>query len=582
MAGWASGFQAGAQLGRSLIDTYQQAREQRLIQEAQGLKPVEVPGAQYSPEEQAREAAIAQQQAMQGAQALGLTPEEAPEFVARMPVQAPTQAPSRWQLGEQTMYRAPTEQEVTRARNEAIARAIELRNPMAAAEMRRGLAREAREEETYQYNVGQRAGMEGEAATRRRGLEATVTKQERDLEREQRAEAGKTLLYARLKDNPNLTSADLGQIAAESGADVAAINQAYLNFNNVDEVTYKRGVTQRVREMKKAAVDVPTFNKYLSSKLSALDPNPNDDVYPQVVQTKNGMQVMYGNVPLPGWGTYKNFDELVAAAEFRLNEDVVGGLKLTADLRTKEAQAEENKARAGLLGAQAGRVREMPTEKGIAPEYVATLNDINVRMGEAQARGDTKEVQRLMGEYQRTQSIALSAIGKVMPLTIGVQAPPEMTKAQEDRYKELIKTDRWARLSPGQRAAELQAAGIPPAAAGIQSRGEAAEIYQQERPTPSKTAPPPSTAPAPAAAPARTREAQPNPYFNTRGERIANPPPGAPSLLESTVVPAVGLVAERVGQFATDSQRRYLQSKVAAGTASPGELIQARRLGLIQ
>lgn len=394
MAGWASGFQAGAQLGRSLIDTYQQARERRLIGEAQGLKPVEVPGAQYSPEEQAREAAIAQQQAMQGAQALGLTPEEAPEFVARMPVQAPTQAPSRWQLGEQTLYRAPTEQEVTRARNEAIARAIELRNPMAAAEMRRGLAREAREEETYQYNVGQRAGMEGEAATRRRGLEATVTKQERDLEREQRAEAGKTLLYARLKDNPNLTSADLGQIAAESGADVAAINQAYLNFNNVDEVTYKRGVTQRVREMKKAAVDVPTFNKYLSSKLSALDPNPNDDVYPQVVQTKNGMQVMYGNVPLPGWGTYKNFDELVAAAEFRLNEDVVGGLKLTADLRTKEAQAEENKARAVALR------REPREPRGPANPYMQKLEAFKAIAG----RDPTEQERAVMFGLERPEA----------------------------------------------------------------------------------------------------------------------------------------------------------------------------------
>lgn len=489
MAGWASGFQAGAQLGRSLIDTYQQAREQRLIQEAQQRRdeatplPFEMP-AEQAPAAPARGLTFAPQTAEQLAVgALPTMERVTPADLGLVPASSPVGA-ARFSYGGATKTGTVAENAPGLYRRE-LADIVALRNPMEAERMRAAIEQSEAAAEQRSYELSQRP-------TRERLTQAQLTQAELGVQTAQQQAAAQAAqrraeeTIARLiSEGGDITQTQIGTIARQTGASPTFVTRAVLDQWGVSDKQVERETTSFLKELGKSAVKGEAgINEFLAKKF---DPNPNDGIAPTLQKTKSGYQVVYGGQPLQGWGTYKDLNEFVADAQGRVKGDPLGAAKYILETRFKESQIRENEARAGLLGAQAGRVREMPTEKGIAPEYVVALNDINVRMGEAQARGDTKEVQRLMGEYQRTQSVALSAIGKVMPLTVGVQAPPELTKAQEDRYKELIKTDRWARLSPAQRAAELQAAGIPPSATGLPSRGDE---YPQERPTSARVAAP--------------------------------------------------------------------------------------------
>lgn len=346
MAGWASGFQAGSELGRSLIDTYQRAREQGLIQQARQLQAEEIAGAQLTPEEQARGQSTYQSQMLQGAQSLGLTPEESQEFVARAPA-APTvpQAPTTWRLGDQTMYRQPTQQDITRAQNEMIARAIELRNPIAAAEMRRGLERQEREAETYQYEVGQRPTRERATAASIRAAEAGATSAERGLERQDRETAAQKMIADLIASGQPLNSKTAQTIAQQAGVPQAFVDSQILGRLNLTEAEVKAETAAAVRELSKAATKGDAgLNEFLTSKF---DPNPDDGIAPQVVRDKKGrVQIMYGGQPLAGWGTYGDLNELVADAKGRLTGDPLAAAEFVSGQRLRASQIELNKAKA--------------------------------------------------------------------------------------------------------------------------------------------------------------------------------------------------------------------------------------------
>lgn len=106
-------------------------------------------------------------------------------------------------------------------------------------------------------------------------------------------------------------------------------------------------------------------------------------------------------------------------------------------------------------------------------------------------------------------------------------------------------------------------------------------------PAPAPTAAAPA-APAPAPAPTGPGIPNPsNPYVDSRGNRIPNPPPGPPSIMSSKVVPAVGRAAEAAGNavssFGVNAPVEYLRGKMSRGEKlSPVEEAQARRYGLIK
>ena len=103
--------------------------------------------------------------------------------------------------------------------------------------------------------------------------------------------------------------------------------------------------------------------------------------------------------------------------------------------------------------------------------------------------------------------------------------------------------------------------------------------------------PPPPPPPAPtAAAPAPTGPGIPNPsnpYVDSRGNRIPGAPPGPPSIMSSTIAPAVSRAAEAAGNavssFGVNAPVEYLRSKISRGEKlSSTEEVRARQYGLIK
>lgn len=137
--GFAAGLQAGERLGQGILDAYNQSREQRGIREAKGLTAKEIEQREATPDEINRARAEAQAMAAQDAEVFGLTPQEQVNYAPQMPVQGQRIGLNRYQVGQQMFDRMPTQAEIERAREYAIADVIAERDPARALQMRREL-----------------------------------------------------------------------------------------------------------------------------------------------------------------------------------------------------------------------------------------------------------------------------------------------------------------------------------------------------------------------------------------------------------------------------------------------------------
>lgn len=147
--GFAAGLQAGERLGQGILDAYNQSREQRGIREAKGLTAKEIEQREATPDEIGRARAEAQAMSAQDAEVFGLTPEEQVAYAPQMPVQGQRIGLSRYQVGQQMFDRAPTQQEIDRVRQYAMADVIAERDPAAGLRMRREIDLAKRQDEMY-------------------------------------------------------------------------------------------------------------------------------------------------------------------------------------------------------------------------------------------------------------------------------------------------------------------------------------------------------------------------------------------------------------------------------------------------
>jgi hypothetical protein len=127
------------------------------------------------------------------------------------------------------------------------------------------------------------------------------------------------------------------------------------------------------RDLAKAAAGgVPTLNKFLADKF---DPNKEDNITPEIVQTKRGFVVMYGGRELPDYAPQKSLDALIGTVEGRISGDTLGTLKTLAQIRQAEAQAAESAAGVGLKGAQADYYRKQGEKPGLK-QKVADFKEV--------------------------------------------------------------------------------------------------------------------------------------------------------------------------------------------------------------
>lgn len=156
--GFAAGLQAGERLGQGILDAYNQSKEQLGIREAKALTAKEVQQREATPDEIGRARAEAQAIAAQDAEMFGLTPQEQVSYAPQMPVQGQRIGLSRYQVGQQSFDRMPTQAEIERAREYAIADVIADRDPARALQMRRELRNQEFEEKQRPLLLNQLEG----------------------------------------------------------------------------------------------------------------------------------------------------------------------------------------------------------------------------------------------------------------------------------------------------------------------------------------------------------------------------------------------------------------------------------------
>lgn len=139
--------------------------------------------------------------------------------------------------------------------------------------------------------------------------------------------------------------------------------------------------------------------------------------------------------------------------QFKLGKENNDGAFQTGQLRVA---SERN----GIARAAAGS-----RDKHVDPKYVAQLNDLNTRISEST---DPAEVKKLEREYQRVQTTAYTALGKVAPLKDSRPAPREV---DPKAYAETLTKFIGAGMPPAEARMETDVLyGRSPAAGGVDSK----------------------------------------------------------------------------------------------------------------
>ena len=147
-----------------------------------------------------------------------------------------------------------------------------------------------------------------------------------------------------------ITSQTLAKLAADNKADYNALLASELNQIGFTEKTAALEMKNLSRDWSKAVLGgAPAINKFLTAKF---DPDKNDNITPELVQTKAGFVVMYGGKQLTEYGAHKDLNTLAAQVNGMINDDPLGTLKTLAAVRASNASAAVNEAELGLIPAK--------------------------------------------------------------------------------------------------------------------------------------------------------------------------------------------------------------------------------------
>ena len=341
--GLSGGFQSGLQLGQAMRDREERAR----LREAVGLTPQEVQQRQATPDEIGRARAEAQAMSAQDAEVFGLSPQEQAAYAPQMPVEGQRVGLPQYQLAGQTYNRAPTQQEIQQARYGAMADVIAERDPAAGLRMRRELQVARQQDELYPLQKQHLEGSLSQQAiqTQLSGEQHTTAQRTNQLAAgNQKAQS---VLAEMRANNQPITSQNLAQIAKDSGADYNTLLSSELNQIGFNEKTAAVEMKALSRDWSKAVLGgAPAINKFLTAKF---DPDKNDNITPELVQTKAGFVVMYGGKQLGEYGTHKDLNTLAAQVHGMINDDPLGTLKTLAAVRASNAAAATSEAELGLI-----------------------------------------------------------------------------------------------------------------------------------------------------------------------------------------------------------------------------------------
>lgn len=454
--GWASGLQAGIQLGNA----FKQGQERRRMEDIQQATPETSQG--YTAEQGAQLEAMAK----------AINPETGRPYYQVNAGEGgnytvtPDFTESQRPVG---LTGTPTENAPIAYDQQRVTNFLGKRyEGELAPERVEGLRTRAMAEATADPRMRQQMLMEAtraereavEAPLRLQGLKQSTELGGVQLTAAQRAEkmaaaneqADVALAEMRANGTP-INSQTLAQLAKSSGADYNNLLKNELNQLGFNEKTAAVEMKNLSKEWSRAALGgAASINKFLTDKF---DPDKNDNVTPELVQTKNGYVVMYGDKVLSNYGTHKDLNTVIAQVHGMINDDPLGTLKSLAAVKASDASTNLHNAQAGLIPQQkallAAQGDYYTNIKGQSPTML--VND----KGEA--------VPVVMSDLKRVDGVVQLPAGLRFP-----KDAAQATAAQNKAYETLVKSDSWLQAErKGDTAAMnklMLGRGLDPAAHG--------------------------------------------------------------------------------------------------------------------
>ena len=439
MANWARGLASGFETGVRVGDLLEQRRQREELAKAYGLTPQEQQAAVATPEQLARAQAETQGLQRQDIAEFGLTPEEAQRYAPTMPTEGQRVAPSTYTLGGVSFQRPPTQQEIDAARARAAAdvygrfgdaaRREEIMRGLRAEE--RATAAEARAQRGFETQQ-QAAGLSIEAAQRK-------------AQEDQNVQAARQEMATMRKAGP-LTAAMIQEVSGKYQLDPTQFLRAEDAASTLEIKDTKRALSQA------ALKGEAGLNQFLADRF---DPDKSDNITPKITKDRQGnLVVMYGDQVLQEYGAHKNVMSLVGSVIDMIDQNPFNTLKTLSELDYRSAATSAQRALSGRyerLGAE--------ESKRMSPAQVKELNDLSIKISEAEDAGKSKDADKLRRQWERTYITAAGTMGKVVqPKAAGLVREMSDVDKENLRAFRAWETSTGRRASPGARdkkAAEL-------------------------------------------------------------------------------------------------------------------------------
>lgn len=422
-----------------------------------------------------------------------------------------------------------------------------------ADELRRGLARDKREEAAEADRVARRPLeiKQLENALVSQGL--TIAEAQRVAAEQVSISSAREKLQTLRKDGP-LTAAIISNVAGEFKLDPTKFLQAEDAVNTLEIKDLKRNLSSA------ALKGEDGLNKFLADKF---DPDKTDNIKPMITKAKDGSFVVtYGNQVLQEYGAHKNMMSLVGGVINMIDQNPFATLTTLSTLDKNAAAIEESKAGTKLKNAQAGAVgleKLSPLEKNLN-----TLKRLNIPVTDAQIKT------LVLGAHKDPALEAeLAAITKIAGSDT---ANPKVLEALPGQIQAAL-----AR-SKGRETAAAVVSGLVQAQEAGKGAEAIADLRRRQMPEPAIQAAaaqagvpyiaPPAAATQPQAQPPRglTSGAQPAPYVPPAGSRAA--------IAQEARAQATATQAESA-RLAAQAQSRLAADYAAdARTLSPVELVR--------
>lgn len=365
-----------------------------------------------------------------------------------------------------------------------------------------GLTKDAMRSRERAYELGRQEKLDARAEEEY-GLRIGETK--RTIKENEGNRSAIATLGAKLAAGETIDLPAIYQAAADMGANPSVLTAFVGDSLKINKEIATEKVAKMEREVREAIATPEKLNAYIAKNV---DPDPNDDIIPELRQVKGGWGIFYGKELLKGTQIYADTKEVPGFQA--LAQDMIGKAKGDPLAWTIQKLALEKEA-AAIAANKAATAASNSTVS------LNTLRGklVNQNLEDAiELAGNTKQAKQLMLEFQAlTPEEQNGAKGKALEkqynmlgakpgaqLRIAPERPGQtMTdyqKAQLDAYNKWLAEPRNERKTGGEKDAKADEFGIGDiiranrAAGQTGATGLGADAYATDRGTPTPAAAP--------------------------------------------------------------------------------------------